>query len=88
MDAINSEHCSYKSTKTYLQTLYTESPHVIQGPGENAGIIDIGNGYALALRIESHNHPSFVNPYEGLEGLDHRPLDLGPEVCGPNEWFE
>ena len=65
MDAINSEHCSYKSTKRYLQTLYTEGSHVIQGPGENAGLIDIGNGCAIALRIESHNHPSFVNPYEG-----------------------
>lgn len=63
--AIQSEHCSYKSTKKWLSFLPTRGTHVIQGPGENAGILDIGNGYALALRIESHNHPSFVNPYEG-----------------------
>ena len=64
-DAMASEHCSYKSTKRFLKTLPTKAPHVIQGPGENAGIIDIGRGWALALRIESHNHPSFINPAEG-----------------------
>jgi phosphoribosylformylglycinamidine synthase II/phosphoribosylformylglycinamidine synthase I len=62
---MNSEHVSYKSTKQYLRELYTEGDHVIQGPGENAGIIDIGNGYALCLRIESHNHPIYIEPYDG-----------------------
>ena len=62
---MNSEHISYKSTRKYLKELYTEGDHVIQGPGENAGIIDIGDGYALALRIESHNHPTFIDPYHG-----------------------
>ena len=62
---MNSEHVSYKSTRFFLKRLHTEASHVIQGPGENAGIIDIGDGYALALRIESHNHPIFIDPYEG-----------------------
>jgi phosphoribosylformylglycinamidine (FGAM) synthase-like amidotransferase family enzyme/selenophosphate synthetase-related protein len=62
---MNSEHISYKSTRKYLKNLYTQGSHVIQGPGENAGIIDIGDGYALALRIESHNHPTFIDPYHG-----------------------
>jgi phosphoribosylformylglycinamidine synthase subunit PurL len=62
---MHSEHVSYKSTKKYLSTLPTEGEHVIQGPGENAGIIDIGDGYALALRIESHNHPIFIDPFQG-----------------------
>ena len=61
----NSEHISYKSTKKYLKKLYTSGDHVIQGPGENAGIVDIGGGYCIAIRIESHNHPTFINPYEG-----------------------
>lgn len=62
---MESEHVSYKSTKKFLKNLYTSGFHVIQGPGENAGIIDIGNGYALCLRIESHNHPIFINPFQG-----------------------
>ena len=62
---MESEHVSYKSTKKFLKTLYTGGEHVIQGPGENAGIIDIGKGYALCLRIESHNHPIFINPFQG-----------------------
>ena len=62
---LHSEHISYKSTRQYLKTLHTQEPWVIQGPGENAGIIDIGGGYALAMRIESHNHPTFINPFEG-----------------------
>ena len=62
---MHSEHVSYKSTKKYLSMLPTEAEHVIQGPGENAGIIDIGDGYALALRIESHNHPIYIDPYQG-----------------------
>jgi phosphoribosylformylglycinamidine synthase II len=60
-----SEHCSYKSSKVHLKRLPTRGPHVIQGPGENAGIIDIGDGYAIAFKIESHNHPSFIEPYQG-----------------------
>ena len=60
-----SEHCSYKSSKRWLKTLPTEAPHVIQGPGENAGVIDIGGGLACVFKIESHNHPSFIEPYQG-----------------------
>jgi phosphoribosylformylglycinamidine synthase len=60
-----SEHCSYKSSKVHLRRLPTEAPWVLVGPGEGAGVIDIGGGWALALRIESHNHPSAVEPYQG-----------------------
>ena len=60
-----SEHCSYKSSKKWLKTLPTEGPQVIQGPGENAGVIDIGGGLAAIFKIESHNHPSFIEPYQG-----------------------
>ena len=62
-----SEHVSYKSTRQHLCKLYIEGEHVIQGPGENAGIVDLGEGYCLALRIESHNHPVYINPYEGAK---------------------
>lgn len=60
-----SEHCSYKSSKAYLKKLPTSGKHVIQGPGENAGIIDIGDGLAVVFKIESHNHPSFIEPFQG-----------------------
>jgi phosphoribosylformylglycinamidine synthase II len=60
-----SEHCSYKSSRLHLKKLPTESPRVLQGPGENAGIIDIGDGVAIAFKIESHNHPSFIEPFQG-----------------------
>jgi phosphoribosylformylglycinamidine synthase II len=60
-----SEHCSYKSSKVWLKTLPTEAPWVICGPGENAGIIDIGDGDAAIFKMESHNHPSFIEPYQG-----------------------
>jgi len=60
-----SEHCSYKSSKVWLKTLPTEGPQVIQGPGENAGVVDIGDGLATIFKIESHNHPSFIEPYQG-----------------------
>ena len=63
--AMWSEHCSYKSSKVHLKTLPTEAPWVIQGPGENAGVIDIGDGLAAVFKIESHNHPSFIEPYQG-----------------------
>ena len=60
-----SEHCSYKSSKVHLKRLPTESERVVQGPGENAGIIDVGDGWACAFKIESHNHPSYIEPYQG-----------------------
>ncbi|HMD35078.1 MAG TPA: phosphoribosylformylglycinamidine synthase subunit PurL, partial [Vicinamibacterales bacterium] len=60
-----SEHCSYKSSRVHLKTLPTEGPQVLQGPGENAGAVDIGDGYAAVFKIESHNHPSFIEPYQG-----------------------
>lgn len=64
-EAMSSEHTSYASTKKFLAKLYTTGKYVIQGPGENAGIVDLGKGWALALRVESHNHPSFIKPYHG-----------------------
>ena len=60
-----SEHCSYKSSRVHLRRLPTTAPWVVVGPGENAGVVDIGDGWLAALRIESHNHPSFVEPYQG-----------------------
>src|SRR5438270_664748 len=60
-----SEHCSYKSSRVHLRRLPTEAPWVLVGPGEGAGVIDVGDGIAAALRIESHNHPSAVEPYQG-----------------------
>jgi phosphoribosylformylglycinamidine synthase len=60
-----SEHCSYKSSRVHLRTLPTDGPQVLQGPGENAGAIDIGDGLAAVFKIESHNHPSFIEPYQG-----------------------
>jgi phosphoribosylformylglycinamidine synthase len=59
------EHCSYKSSRLHLRTLPTKAPWVIQGPGENAGVIDIGDGLACVFKMESHNHPSFIEPYQG-----------------------
>jgi len=60
-----SEHCSYKSSRIHLKTLPTQGPRVLQGPGENAGAVDIGDGLAAVFKIESHNHPSFIEPYQG-----------------------
>jgi len=60
-----SEHCSYKSSRAHLRRLPTKAPHVLVGPGENAGVVDVGEGVAVAVRIESHNHPSAVEPYQG-----------------------
>src|SRR5437763_15679020 len=60
-----SEHCSYKSSRRYLRRFPTEAPWVLVGPGEGAGVIDVGDGIAVAVRIESHNHPSAVEPYQG-----------------------
>ena len=58
-----SEHCSYKSSRIHLKRLPTEAPWVLVGPGENAGVVDVGDGIAAAIRIESHNHPSAIEPY-------------------------
>jgi phosphoribosylformylglycinamidine synthase subunit PurL len=60
-----SEHCSYKSSRVHLARLPTSGPRVIQGPGENAGVVDIGDGFAAVFKMESHNHPSFIEPYQG-----------------------
>ncbi len=65
VSALWSEHCSYKSSKVHLRELPTEGPNVVQGPGENAGIVDIGYGWVAAFKMESHNHPSFIEPYQG-----------------------
>ena len=63
--AMWSEHCSYKSSRVHLKKFPTTGPRVIQGPGENAGVVDIGDGLAVAFKMESHNHPSFIEPYQG-----------------------
>ncbi len=63
--AMWNEHCSYKSSKKWLRTLPTSGPRVIQGPGENAGVVDIGDGQAIVFKMESHNHPSYIEPYQG-----------------------
>lgn len=63
--AMWSEHCSYKSSRAFLARLPTEAPWVIQGPGENAGVIDVGDNHAIVFKMESHNHPSFIEPYQG-----------------------
>src|SRR5207247_8166945 len=65
VSALWSEHCAYKHSRPLLRTLPTKAPHVLQGPGENAGVIAIGDGIAIAFKIESHNHPSAVEPYQG-----------------------
>ena len=63
--AMWSEHCSYKSSRRFLRTLPTKGPRVLQGPGENAGVVDVGGGLAVAFKMESHNHPSYIEPYQG-----------------------
>src|SRR5512139_4162135 len=60
-----SEHCSYKSSRVHLKNLPTTGPRVVQGPGENAGAVDIGDGLCVVFKMESHNHPSFIEPYQG-----------------------
>src|SRR5204862_6972329 len=60
-----SEHCAYKHSKKLLRTLPTEGPRLVMGPGENAGAVDVGNGLAVAFKVESHNHPSAVEPFQG-----------------------
>src|SRR5205823_12497549 len=63
--AMWSEHCSYKSSRRLLRLLPTKGPRVLQGPGENAGIVDMGGGLAVAFKMESHNHPSYIEPFQG-----------------------
>ena len=63
--AMWNEHCSYKSSKKWLKTLPTDAPQIIHGPGENAGVVDIGEGDVVVFKMESHNHPSFIEPYQG-----------------------
>jgi phosphoribosylformylglycinamidine synthase len=63
--ALWSEHCSYKSSKVYLKEFPTSGPHVLQGPGENAGVVDVGHGWVAVFKMESHNHPSYIEPYQG-----------------------
>jgi phosphoribosylformylglycinamidine synthase len=63
--AMWSEHCSYKSSRLHLGNLPTKGPRVLQGPGENAGVVDIGEGWAVCFKMESHNHPSYIEPYQG-----------------------
>ena len=63
--AMWSEHCSYKSSRIHLKNLPTRGPRVLEGPGENAGVVDIGDGWAVGFKMESHNHPSYIEPYQG-----------------------
>lgn len=87
-----SEHCSYKSSRKYLKRFPTQGKRVLQGPGENAGIVDIGHGYAVAFKMESHNHPSFIEPYQGaatgvggilrdIFTMGARPIALMDSLC-------
>ncbi len=70
--AMWSEHCSYKSSKKYLNGFPTKAPWVIQGPGENAGVIEIGDGMAVVFTMESHNHPGFIEPFQGSGNWSRR----------------
>ena len=76
VSAMWNEHCSYKSTKKWLRTLPTTGAKVICGPGENAGIIDIDDGDALVFKIESHNHPSYIDPFQGSATVSYTHLTL------------
>jgi len=90
--AMFSEHCSYKSSKRYLKRFPTQGKKVLQGPGENAGVLDIGDGWAIAFKMESHNHPSFIEPYQGaatgvggilrdIFTMGARPIALMDSLC-------
>src|ERR1700690_902343 len=76
-----SEHCSYKSSRIHLKKLPTQGKYVVQGPGENAGIIGIGGGWVIAFKIESHNHPSYIEPFQGaatgVGGILHDIFTMG-----------
>lgn len=93
MGVMWSEHCSYKSTRTLLKNFSATGAHVIQGPGENAGIVDIGDGLAVAFKVESHNHPSAVSPYQGaatgVGGIIRDVLAMGawPMACMDGLFF-
>ena len=79
-----SEHCSYKSSRKRLATLPTEGPQVIQGPGENAGVVDIGDGLVVVFKIESHNHPSFIEPYQGAATSPESAATATASACLPS----
>src|ERR1700710_2059257 len=82
--AMWNEHCSYKSSKIHLRTLPTKAPWVIQGPGESAGVIDIGDGLACIFKMESHNHPSYIQPYQGAAtGVGGIMRDVSPMGARP-----
>ena len=87
-----SEHCSYKSSRIHLKRLPTHSRRVLQGPGENAGIIDIGDGWACAFKIESHNHPSFIEPFQGattgVGGILRDIFTMGARPVATSDLFE
>ncbi len=85
--ALWSEHCSYKSSKPYLSVFPTDAPWVIQGPGENAGVVEIDDKYAVAFKVESHNHPSYIEPFHGaatgVGGIIRDVISMGARpVCG------
>lgn len=83
-----SEHCSYKSSKIHLKKLPTTGPQVIQGPGENAGVIDLGEDLAAVFKIESHNHPSFIEPYQGAAtGVGGILRDISPWAPDPSPYL-
>lgn len=90
-EAMSSEHTSYASTKKLLSHLPTKGKYVIQGPGENAGIVDLGKGWALAFRTESHNHPSFIKPYHGaatgVGGILRDIFTMGARPIGLLDFF-
>src|SRR3984885_6509791 len=90
--ALWSEHCSYKSSKVHLKKLFTKHKRVVQGPGENAGVIDLGLGERVAFKMESHNHPSFIEPTQGaatgvggilrdIFTMGARPIALADYLC-------
>ena len=90
--ALWSEHCSYKSSRVHLKSLYSQSPRVVQSFGENAGVVDLGEGERIAFKIESHNHPSFIEPYQGaatgvggilrdIFTMGARPIALADYLC-------
>src|SRR2546422_63744 len=79
-----SEHCAYKHSARLLRRLPTSSPHVLQGPGENAGVVDLGEGEAVAFKVESHNHPSAVEPFQGAAtGIGGVPPGARPPGARP-----
>ena len=83
--AMWNEHCSYKSSRLHLKKLPTKGKQVIQGPGENAGVIDIGDDDAIVFKIESHNHPSYIEPYQGaatgVGGILRDVFTMGARPC-------